>query len=152
MTPEFALHFSVDGITLDQRKGASWVTLADASFTSGQFTDEVADLRAKGQAAAVAAGTRFAPKLVLPNDQIKFLTLRDDSATRTSVAMALEGATPYALSELAFDWQSGGGTTRIAAVARETLEEAEAFANEHQLNPAAFVALPVQVVTNAGRA
>ena len=142
MTPDFAIHFSVEGITLDQRTPDGWDTLAEASFTSGQFTTEIADLRTKGEAAAVAAGTRFAPKLILPNDQIKFLTLRDDTATRTSVAMALEGATPYALSELEFDWQSGGGTTRIAAVARETLEEAEAFALEHKLNPSAFVALP----------
>ncbi|MEM9349819.1 MAG: hypothetical protein AAGA47_06125 [Pseudomonadota bacterium] len=142
MTPDFALHFSVDGITLDQRVGDGWVMLGSAEFASGQFPKDVKALRAKGQAAAIAAGTRFATKLVLPNDQVKHLTLRDGNPTQSSVSMALEGATPYALSDLSFDWKAVDGHTSIAAVARETLEEAEAFAAEHKMNPAAFVALP----------
>ncbi|MEM9437276.1 MAG: hypothetical protein AAGA15_09560 [Pseudomonadota bacterium] len=142
MTPDFALHFSVDGITLDQRVGQGWATLGTAQFASGQFAQDVEALREKGQAAALASGTPFATKLVLPNDQVKDLTLRDGNPTETSVALALEGATPYALADLAFDWKASAGRTAIAAVARETLEEAEAFAAEHKLNPAAFIALP----------
>ncbi|MEM1374810.1 MAG: hypothetical protein AAGF78_10565 [Pseudomonadota bacterium] len=142
MTPDFALHFTADDISLDQRHGTGWLTLGSASFRSGQFAGEITALRAKGEAAARAAGIRFATKLVLPNDQIKFLKLREGDATEASVAMALEGATPYAIAELLFDWRSETGLTRIAAVARETLDEAASFATENGLAPAAFVALP----------
>ncbi|MEM1375745.1 MAG: hypothetical protein AAGF78_15355, partial [Pseudomonadota bacterium] len=142
MTPDFALHFTADEISLDQRRGTGWLTLGSASFRSGQFAGEIIALRAKGEAAARAAGIPFATKLVLPNDQIKFLKLREGDATRASVSMALEGATPYAISELLFDWKSEVGLTRIAAVARETLDEAAGFATEYNLAPAAFVALP----------
>ncbi|MEM6275811.1 MAG: hypothetical protein AAF714_02600 [Pseudomonadota bacterium] len=142
MTPDFALHFTADEISLDQRRGTGWLTLGSASFKSGQFAGEIIALRAKGEAAARAAGVPFATKLVLPNDQIKYLKLREGDATKASVSMALEGATPYALSELLFDWTSEIGLTRIAAVARETLDEAATFATEHGLAPTAFVALP----------
>ncbi|WP_147124399.1 hypothetical protein [Shimia ponticola] len=140
MMPNFALHLSFDGITLDQKGPSGWVTLGTAEFTSADLAGDLAALRAAGVAAA-GDGT-FASKLVLPNDQIKLVTLRDDAPTRTSVGMALEGATPYPLSELEFDWRVKDGQTHIAAVAKETLAEAEAFAQEHNLAPVAFVCLP----------
>ena len=54
----------------------------------------------------------------------------------------MDGATPYAIDELAYDHSVKDGRLCIAAVARETLAEAEAFANEHQFNPLNFVAIP----------
>ena len=36
----------------------------------------------------------------------------------------------------------GGGRTYVAAVARETLAEAEGFAAEHRFNPVCFAAVP----------
>ncbi|MEM8592430.1 MAG: hypothetical protein AAGF13_07865 [Pseudomonadota bacterium] len=142
MTPDFALHFTVDEITLDQRVAGFWVTLGKASFTSGQFAGEITALRSRGMSTAKTAGIDFATKLVLPDEQIKFLTLRDRSANKSKVSLALEGATPYALEDLQFDWISGGGTTRIAAVAKETLQEAQSFAEQYGFAPIAFVALP----------
>ncbi|MEL6607879.1 MAG: hypothetical protein AAFO93_03115 [Pseudomonadota bacterium] len=139
MTPDFALHLSPDGISLDHRGQTGWVRLGTVTFGSDAFAGEMAALKAKGRA---AAGEDFRVKLVLPNDQIKTIELRDDTATAASVAMALEGATPYALSDLAYDWYVAAGRTQIAAVARETLEEAEGFAREYRFEPAAFCALP----------
>ncbi|MEL6691017.1 MAG: hypothetical protein AAFP28_11935, partial [Pseudomonadota bacterium] len=142
MVPKFALHFLADEISLDHRRGKAWVTIGTAAFNSGQFAGEITALRAKGEAAARAAGIPFETKLVLPTDQIKVLRLRDGNATREAVGMALEGATPYALSELRFDWKSSETDTRIAAVAQETLDEAAGFATEHGLAPVSFVAFP----------
>ncbi|MGR3435847.1 MAG: hypothetical protein ACU0CO_13310 [Shimia sp.] len=139
MTPDFALHLSFEGITLDQRTAAGWVTLGSVSFQSDSLAADIAALRVKGLA---AASNGFRTKLVLPDDQVKYLVLRDGAPSRTSIGMALEGATPYALAELEYDWRVGDGVTRVAAVARETLAEAEAFASEHKFGPVAVVALP----------
>jgi len=140
MMPNFALHLSFDGITLDQRSPSGWVTLGRAEFTSATLAADLAALRDVGVAAAGADA--FSTKLVLPNEQVKLVTLRDDTPSRTSVGMALEGATPYAVSDLEFDWRVSGGKTHVAAVAKETLAEAEAFAREHEFAPVAFVCLP----------
>jgi hypothetical protein len=43
---------------------------------------------------------------------------------------------------LRYDWITTGTTTNIAAVAVETLTEAEAFATQYSLNPICFVGLP----------
>ncbi|MEO1797762.1 MAG: hypothetical protein AAFR53_12225 [Pseudomonadota bacterium] len=142
MTPDFAVHFSVDGIALDQRVTNGWVRLGTARFEEASFAEDLVALAQSGRAAAESAGMDFATKLVLPNDQLKFLTLRDGDATHQAVSLALEGATPYALADLSFDWMSADGETRIVAVARDTQEEAEAFAVSHGLAPVAFVALP----------
>ncbi|MGR3493397.1 MAG: hypothetical protein ACU0DW_15200 [Shimia sp.] len=139
MRPDFALHLSVDGIALDKRTSEGWLRLGQVAFTSDTLKADLAELRAQGLAAAEDA---FATKVVIPNDQIKFMTLPEDTATAATVGAALEGATPYRIDELRFDWQVSGGTTRIAAVAVETLAEAEAFALEHRFEPIAFCALP----------
>lgn len=52
--------------------------------------------------------------------------------------------TPYAVEELVFDIQGDGPDLRVAVVARETLEQAEAFAIQHRMNPVCFVAAPAQ--------
>ncbi|MCH2076992.1 MAG: hypothetical protein MK180_08905 [Rhodobacteraceae bacterium] len=142
MVPKFALHFLADEISLDHRRGKAWVTIGTAAFNSGQFAGEITALRAMGEAAARARGIPFETKLVLPSDQVKVLRLREGNASAEAVGLALEGATPYALSELRFDWKSSDTETRIAAVAQETLDEAAAFATEHGLAPVAFVAFP----------
>ncbi|MEL7300210.1 MAG: hypothetical protein AAFM92_07485 [Pseudomonadota bacterium] len=142
MLPDFAVHFSVDGIALDQRMPRGWARLGEVRFSSDAFVSELAALTGKARQAAEAQGQTLASKLVLPNDQLKLLTLHDGDPSRSSIERALEGATPYPLSELRFDWRTEGGATRVAAVAQETLDEAEAFATEHALAPVAFVALP----------
>ena len=65
-------------------------------------------------------------------------------ASYLQVEAALTGATPYAVSDLVYDWEVHAGQLYIAAVARETLEEAEQFACQHKFNPVRFVATPAQ--------
>ncbi|MCD9146218.1 hypothetical protein [Pseudophaeobacter flagellatus] len=103
---------------------------------------DLAALRAKGD----ALDSNGLCKLIIPNDQIRYLTIEtevSDSARRRDMARAaLEGATPYAVSDLAFDLSEDGSQTHIAAVAHETLAEAESFALENGFTPASFVAAP----------
>ena len=46
------------------------------------------------------------------------------------------------MDELAFDISADGGLTHVAAVALETVDEAETFAVEHGFGPVSFVAAP----------
>ncbi|MEE9428587.1 MAG: hypothetical protein V3V25_10610, partial [Paracoccaceae bacterium] len=68
---------------------------------------------------------------------------KNDKERTQAVCAALEGATPYTVDDLAYDWvDAGDGKVHIAAVARDTLDEAETFATEHRFNPVSFVAIP----------
>ncbi len=109
---------------------------------SADLTADLAALRAKGEALE-ASGTC---KLIIPNDQIRYLTIEtgisDLESRRRMARVALEGATPYSVDDLAFDLSEDGSQTHIAAVAHETLAEAEAFALDNGFTPASFVAAP----------
>ncbi len=142
MKPDFALSLSADGITLLRRADTGWFNLGTALFTSEDLPADLASLRQKGE----ASGHDLLSKLIIPDDQIKYLTLDTgdaNSETRFILARAaLEGATPYAVEQLAFDLSEDGSKTHVAAVALETLEEAESFAVEHKFGPVSFVANP----------
>ena len=145
MKPNFALTLSAEGIRLLQRAPSGWLLVGDADFADAELTRVMADLRNKAER---LSPSKVHTKLVLPNDQIKYMTVRSaatsEEEAETEAAAALEGATPYSLSELAFDWSLDDGQLFLAAVARETLAEAEGFAAEHGFNPMSFVALPEQ--------
>ncbi len=100
------------------------------------FADALAELR---QTAIKEAGEDFTTKLVIPDDQLKFLEVKtgnvSELARMKAARSSLIGATPYALEDLAFDIASDGDATYVAAVAKETLNEAEEFAAEHGFNP-----------------
>lgn len=141
MKPNFALTLSSEGLRLLHRAPSGWLLVGDVAFDSADMAGEVASLR---EMAARLDPEPMRAKLVIPNDQIKFLTVASTAKTEAEAeddaAHALRGATPYALSELAFDWAMDDGQLFIAAVARETLDEA--FATEYKFNPVSFVALP----------
>ncbi|WP_127114176.1 hypothetical protein [Shimia sediminis] len=143
MKPNFALSLSFEGISLLCRVKDGWHRLGDASLASEDLGAELDALRAMAEE---IDGPDFRCKLILPNDQVKYLlvdTGRGSRAKREAAAIAaLEEATPYSGSELAFDLVAAGRNTHVAAVARETLAEAEAFAVENQFNPVSFVAIP----------
>lgn len=145
MKPNFALTFSSEGLRLLQRAPSGWLLVGDVGFDAEDLPAEMAALRAN--AARLEPSALFT-KLVVPNDQIKFLTVpstaKTEAEAEADAAQALEGATPYDLADLAFDWAMDDGQLFIAAVARQTLLEAESFANEHQFAPVSFVALPEQ--------
>lgn len=139
MKPNFALSLSFDGIRLIHRSGTGWTIVGDVALDSPDMAGELAMLR-KTALALDPAGLRT--KVLIPNDQIKYLALDTTRATEDDVKHKLDGATPYPVSDLAYDFVRGGGRTYIAAVARETLDEAEAFASEHRFGPVCFAGVP----------
>lgn len=143
MKPNFALSLSFEGITLLHRAAGGWRQVGEVSVSADDLAGELAMLR-KTAASLEPGGVRS--KLIIPASQIKYLTIDtiglSDAARRKSAESALRGATPYEVSELVYDISLDGAKTHVAAVARETLAEAEAFAVEHRFHPVSFVAVP----------
>ena len=143
MKPNFALSLSFDGIRLLHRAQDGWALAGDVALDVEDLHGALYVLR---QTAEELAPDGVATKLVIPNSQIRYLTVKtgdvDDAARWVAVRAALDGATPYAVDELAFDLASNGLETQVAAVAKETLNEAETFAAGHGFNPVSFVATP----------
>mmetsp|Transcript_24109 Transcript_24109/g.44746 ORF Transcript_24109/g.44746 Transcript_24109/m.44746 type:complete len:318 (+) Transcript_24109:69-1022(+) len=143
MKPQFALSLSFDGIRLLLRAAGGWQVVGEAPVDSPDLSGQLAALRQK--AFELRPG-RVRTKLIIPEEQIRYLSVPTgdvDHATRMDAArLALDGSTPYPVDALAFDISPNGVTTHVAAVARETLAEAEAFASEHNFNPVSFVSAP----------
>lgn len=143
MKPAFALSLSFEGISLLHRCAGGWRNAGEAALDAPDLATALSGLR--GAASRLEPGP-LQCKLIIPNEQIRYLSIEtgtaDPQARDQMVRAALEGATPYAVDELAYDISVEGPTTHIAAVARETLEEAENFAVEHQFGPVSFVAIP----------
>ncbi|MCA1337110.1 hypothetical protein [Pseudooceanicola marinus] len=142
MRPNFALNILADGLHLLHRASPGWERVGEVSFEE-DLTAGLDRLRRLGEALDPAP---MRTKLILPNEQIRYMSVFTGATTeddrRALVMSELDGATPYALKDLAICWSVSGTTTHIAAVARETLEEAESFAAENGLNPVSFVAIP----------
>ncbi|MEX0365039.1 MAG: hypothetical protein AB3N22_03150 [Ruegeria sp.] len=143
MKPEFALSLSFDGIRLLQRAAGGWREVGTVDVDTRDLARDLRELRKK---AGKVKNRRVCTKLIIPDDQIKYMTIPtgdvDMDAREEAARKALDGATPYPVDALAFDISAEGTDTHIAAVARETLTEAEAFALEHKFNPVSFVAAP----------
>lgn len=142
MKPGFALSLSSEGIVLLHRAAGGWRNVGLVPLDSPDLPTALSDLRTRGDAIEQSGCC----KLIIPNEQIRYLTIETgthDSITRREMARtALEGATPYPVDDLAFDLSEDGTQTHIAAVALETLAEAESFALENGFTPASFVAVP----------
>ena len=144
MKPDFALSLSFDGITLLHRTKPGWNIIGTAKLDSATFENDVADIRRKALSLDARADS---VKLVIPNEQIKFIKLlRPDGAQSNDIETVildhLQGATPYHVSELRFDWIASKNDLYVAAVAIETLQEAENFAETHSFKPLGNVAIP----------
>ncbi len=141
MKPNFALSLSHDGIALLQRSAAGWRIVGEADPSSPSLSEELEVLRRTATALA-PGGLRC--KIIIPNDQIRFLSIEtpdlDLDARKSAAETALDGVTPYAVTDLVFDILVDGDTTHIAAVARDTLQEAENFATTHRFHPVSFAA------------
>ncbi|MEM7074223.1 MAG: hypothetical protein AAF484_04000 [Pseudomonadota bacterium] len=143
MKPNFALTLSFDGIGLLRRAFPGWNMVGEVDLASPDLTAELQVLRALAQSLDPAG---VSTKLVIPNDQIRFLDFDADGLDPEQIGAAalrhLQGATPYPVDDLAYDWSISAGQVCVAAVARETLAEAEAFAVQHGFAPLCFVAAP----------
>ncbi|MFT5631375.1 MAG: hypothetical protein ACI82I_001829 [Gammaproteobacteria bacterium] len=138
MTTNFALSLSFDGIRLFQRVPDGWHIVGETALDVPDLNAALAQLHAQ---AMRLDPSDMQVKLLIPNEQIKYVTLETAMTDLDDVMAALENATPYAIDELVVDFDRNGGRTYIAAVARETLQEAEAFAADHGFTPAAFAAV-----------
>ena len=142
MKPGFALSLSAEGIVLLHRAAGGWRNVGRVPLDAPDLSAALEALKQQGE--------RLEPqlrcKVIVPNDQIRYQSIETgdlDIAARRELARAsLEGATPYAVDELAFDLSEEGGITHVAAVALETLQEAESFALENGFEPTSFVAVP----------
>jgi len=143
MKPNFALILSMEGIALLQRSSPGWELVGDASPESPNLGKEMKALR---EAAEKLAPGKTSFKIVIPNDQIRYVSVpagrADPVARQQAVAQALDGQTPYSLDELATDSTVSGNTLQIAAVALETLQEADEFARSFGFTPVSFAAMP----------
>lgn len=143
MKPSFALNFTDEGVTLLHRTARGWLDVGHVAFDNADLPAALDYLRSTALGLSPKGITT---KLVIPNSQILYLDViapgPDMASKEAQIAAALEGRTPYDVSELAYDWIGDGGKVRVAIVAKETLAEAEAFATEHRFNPLSFAALP----------
>ncbi|MCR9126252.1 MAG: hypothetical protein NXH82_08980 [Rhodobacteraceae bacterium] len=143
MKPSFALSLSFDGIALLHRAAGGWRSIGEVPLDSADLAGDLAALR---DTATALTGQQMRTKLIIPDDQIKYMTLatgsRDIETRLADTRTALIGATPYEVADLAFDISEDGPVTHVAAVAAETLGEAESFAVEHGFDPVSFVAAP----------
>lgn len=147
MTVELALLISSDGIALAHRQSAGhWAILKDVSFSNTNLDKAMKGLRKEAEA---RAGEGFSSLLILPDDQILYSSLTvptdDPELTAYRIEEGLDGMTPYAVSELVYDWRAiEPDRVKLAVVARETLDEARSFAETHGFKPAGFAAMPPQ--------
>lgn len=147
MTVHLALLITSDGIALAHRQRAGhWTILGDAAFAAPDLDSAMAGLRAQADA---REGEGAAAILVLPDDQILYTSLTaptsDPEITAFRIEEGLEGLTPYAVSELVYDWRAvESDRVKLAVVARETLDEARGFAASHGFTAAGFGAMPPQ--------
>ena len=143
MKPNFALSFSLEGISFLQRSGSDWVSLGQVYLTEADFDHRLVSLRT---AAMERSRNASQVKLVIPNDQIKYFSLSRPKDARPDdiekmIQVNLDAETPYNLDEISFDWVSDADTIYVAAVARQTLHEAEEFATRQGFQPLGNVAI-----------
>ncbi|MFN3972451.1 MAG: hypothetical protein ACK4L4_13930 [Gemmobacter sp.] len=142
MRPNFALTLTFETIGLARRTARGWISVGEVATDSPDLSEMLSYLRSKAFGLSPQGVTT---KLVLPNSEILFTDVAAEGSEgerHARVRAALEGMTPYAVDELVFDIQGEGPVVRVAIVARETLEQAEAFAMQHRFNPVSFVATP----------
>ncbi|WP_435169524.1 hypothetical protein [Falsirhodobacter sp. 1013] len=138
MIPAFALVFSEETVTLLHRQDG-WTPIDTVALDDPDLAERLSDLRARAE--GLAEGT-LVTKLAIPTSQILYTTVRIEGDDHdASILEALEGRTPYDVSELVYDRELRDGQAHLAIVARETLHEVEGFATDHGFNPVAFTAL-----------
>ncbi|MFN4099035.1 MAG: hypothetical protein ACK4GT_04595, partial [Pararhodobacter sp.] len=142
MKPNFALKLSNDGIELLHRVTGGWSSVGTVSFE----TDDVATACEKLVSEAQRREPGFRTKLVMPDDEVRYDAIvapgPTDEARRYQIEAEIERLTPYRIDDLAYDWSIEGDHALVVICARETLIEAETFAEGYGFNPVSFVAQP----------
>ena len=144
MKKDYALDFSQDRVRLMSRAGSAQTVLGEIPLDDPHFDTRFEDLRREVEA---AAGKPVEPLLMIPHSEILFTELEvqaDDKVARAAeIERQLDGLTPYALEDLVYDWKAKSKSrVQVAAVARATLDEAEAFALSHGFGNVGFGSAP----------
>lgn len=136
MVTNFALSLSFDGIALLRRTGDVWAQIQEVPLDSGDLDAAILGLRNRAEGLD-PSGAQVT--LIIPNEQIRYLEIPDPggnpAAQDLAVRAALDGATPYQVADLVYDFVNSKGSILIAAVAKETLAEAEGFAQQNGFEP-----------------
>ncbi|MCQ0971810.1 hypothetical protein MLD63_15415 [Paracoccus sp. TK19116] len=148
--PRFAMSFTQNAVILEGHGPQGWRRLGRAVFDDGDVAGRLGALRDAALDADHDGVESGGPDtlVVIPDDQVLYttLTVAPGLEPPVAVARALDGLTPYRVEDLAFAWAQSGeareDTMRIAAVARQTLLEAEDFAVRQGFRPSRFVARP----------
>ncbi|MDJ1008025.1 MAG: hypothetical protein QNJ13_09400 [Paracoccaceae bacterium] len=125
MSAQLALDLDHDAIRLLSHQSDGWVVEGVAELTAHDLTGRITALR---QRAEDLAGANPGVLLVLPRSQVLYTRFDGLGDPDREIAERLDGMTPYAVSEIAWDHVTDEGETQVAAVAHETLDEALAFA------------------------
>ena len=143
MKPNFALKLSNDGAELLHRVPAGWAPVGSVSFDGDDIASACAALV---QQARTLEPEGIRTKLVLPESELRYATVSapgpTDEARRYQIEAEVERLTPYGIDELAYDWSVEEDHALVVICARETLIEAETFAEGYGFNPVSFVAHP----------
>jgi len=145
MASEFSLSLSFDGIVLLRRDSdGSWTPLGEVSVEDPELDAKMKRLLRKLRN---RSGGDPGVDLILPDSEIRYLDCplpeaSGSAAQRRAVEAALDGATPYALDELRYDWVAEGGRLQVAVIALQTVEEAESFVRAHGFAPRGLTARP----------
>lgn len=146
MKPSFALDLNPDGIGLVHRGKDGWQLVGKVALDDPDLSAALTEMR--DTATTLGSGV-FATKLIVPGTQILFTSMTapgpDDVTREARIREGLDGLTPYPVEDLVFDWQpddSEEAMVHVAVVARDTLDEALGFAQDHAMNPLGFVARP----------
>lgn len=143
MKPNFALKLSNDGVELAHRAPSGWLSVGTVDFAAEDVSVACAALLEK---AAKLAPEGIRTKLVLPESELRYATViapgPTDEARRYQIEAEIEALTPYSIDDLTYDWVVEDDAALVAICARETLAEAEGFAEGYGFNPVSIVAAP----------
>ncbi|PZX16028.1 hypothetical protein LX81_02300 [Palleronia aestuarii] len=138
MKTTFLLDLTHDGIRLRQRGADGEAVMGEIALDAPDFESRLDALRRDAEA---RAGGPVETIVTIPASEVLYTRIEGTDAA--TIGAALDGLTPYALDDLVFDWHPGeAGQSHVAAVARETLAEAESFARAHGFDPRGFAGEP----------
>lgn len=137
MSERFGFDLSMEAVRLMRREGGHWREIAREKI-------EGADIESRLEALAAQIDPPQPADIFLPRDQILYtdVDIKGTEADAAEIDAVMDGRTPYALEEMELDWAiTAPGTARVAAIARETLDEARAFAEARGIEVRGFSSL-----------
>jgi type IV pilus biogenesis protein PilP len=137
MSERWGFDLDITAIRLMRREGGLWREVAVEKIDGPDIEDRLMAMVAQIEPPAPV-------ELFLPREQILYTDVRvtDEDSASDEIDAAMDGRTPYSLHELEIDWHLvAPDMARVAAIARETLDEAAEFAEMRGLQVSGFSSL-----------